>query len=334
MKMQDYTKIQIYLKNHYRGFQKIDSIKKFDHNNINSINYLIESKNKKLVLRNFIDGSKPQKVEKICKILDFCTKRGVKISEPIKNKKNKFVDPKRNFYLTKFYNGSFYNGNKYQLSNLAKNLAYLHTALQENKIKYNYRTNQRFYRIISENELLKIKKIILKKNNTNKFEKTALKQIGNLVNLSENVNINSKKLSLLKLKKQLIHDDLHPKNVIFHKNKVVAILDFHSMRKNPKMEDIAFTSFRFATLKSCAPKKITNLIVTFIETYRRYNEINEDELNQYDYFLTQKFLGRLSYILRKYFFYDSDLWIQDFDKNIKYLYLVNKISYKLKDKFD
>lgn len=303
MKMVDYSQIQKYVKTHYSGFSHIQSIKLLEHNHINSINYVINSKNKKYILHNFIDGSPPTKIEKICKILFFCHKNGVRVVKPILNKQNYFVDPERNFYFTKYYSGKLSDGNNFQFYDLAKNLAVLHDTLSKNTIFYNYRTNQKFYRIISEHELSKIKKIILKKKKPTKFEKIVFKKIQNLIQFCIVDKTLSKNFSSSNFHKQLIHDDLHPGNVIFNKNNVGTILDFQSMRKGFKIEDISFCSFRFAAYKTYSTEKITNQILKFLDIYQKYGEIDKEELSHFYYFLNHKLLGRLSYILRKSFFF-------------------------------
>ena len=54
-----------YLKKNYLNLGAIKKIELLEHNNINSTNYLISTDKGKYVLRNFTDGSRSKKIEKI-----------------------------------------------------------------------------------------------------------------------------------------------------------------------------------------------------------------------------------------------------------------------------
>jgi len=308
----------IFLKNNY-SIGKINSVSQLSCGP-NSENYLIKS-NKNYVLRNYSKNSKIPKIEKMCQILELCLNHGIKVPHPIKNHKGKFTDQKRNLFLTNYYEGEKYRGTTNELKAVAKSIALLHNVLEETKISYKFHTYQHYYRILTKDELSKIEKLITKKNKKDKIDKTIFQNI----NFLKNILIKEKEIfeliESLKFKKQLIHDDLHPGNILFKKNRVLAILDFNSMRNGYRIEDVAFASIRFSYNQYSKLEKITQRLNLFVDTYQNYCSIEEDQINMLGNFFIYKILGRLGYILRMRYFRNSNLWITDLEKNINFLKL-------------
>lgn len=319
--------VKEYLKKNYANLGKIRSVERLEHNDINSSNYLVCSEKGKYVLHNFMDCSKPTKIETLCKILDLCRRNEVKVTEPVKNRHEHYVDKKERIFITKYYAGKYYNGTEREIKDLAKNVAILHKTLAAVSIKYNYRPDiSRYYKILTTKESQKIKQIIKNKKNRLRFDENVTSNMDYLIECCKRDEENSKITNRLDLKKQLIHCDLHTENVIFNNNMVATIIDFIDMRKGKKIEDIAFASFRFASYKTNNINAIIRKIRLFIDTYKFYNEIEEDELFYFKHFFIHEMLRRLSYILRKRYFHNSDIWSMEYDKIFNFLKLANKIK--------
>ncbi|MDE1818493.1 MAG: phosphotransferase [Thaumarchaeota archaeon] len=315
-------KIYGYFTTHYPHLGSVKNVRLLPHNNINSMNYLVISSKGQYVLRNFTDNSKPQKIETICKILNQCIKKNVTVFNPIKNTAGKYVDDGNRIYLTQYYAGSLYDGSSDQLQDLAKELALLHRALKKISILYNYNTNRSYYRSVEIDELKQIEDKIKSQTNQDFLDKLVIKNLECLKSWILYDEEKSKELKKLHLKKQLIHHDLHPGNSIFFKNKVVAIIDFNSMRKGVKIEDVAFTSFRFASFKNSNISRIKQLMQLFVDSYMNYNSIGTNEIKMFEFLLTHKILGKISYILRKKYMNNSNSWSKDFQKNVEFLRLL------------
>ena len=133
-----------------------------------------------------------------------------------------------------------------------------------------------------------------------------------------------KQYNKLKFKKQLIHFDLHPGNILFSNNKVSGILDFNAMRQGFIIQDVVFSSFRFAILQTNSPLKVQNIIQNFMNLYNENNPIPKQ--SEYAFEILQHILlGRVNYILKKRYFFNSNIWINDLTRNIASLILANKI---------
>lgn len=315
------VEIKDFLNKNY-SLGKIKKIKKIKHNNINSSNFQILTNKKSYTIRFITDGSSYKKIETICKILNFCKNNNVKVVEPIKNKKNLFFDKEKKYYVTKYYNGKTFSGKIEEIKNLAKTTATLHKCLKKTKIKYSFRPDSKNYKLLTNNEIKNIKKILNKNEIDPKIKKNfcyienQIKKIENMKN-----NINTKYLN-----KQLIHRDIHPNNVIFENNIVKAIIDFNGMKKDYLISDVAFTSFRFAMHNTKNLKKIKKRLSIFLKLYLENNDQIKQELKYLKYFFIIETLGKLSMILRCKFMYNSNLWEIDFEKNLEYLKFAEKIE--------
>jgi len=177
-------------------------------------------------------------------------------------------------------------------------------------------------------ELHRLKTKINPKSPKTSFDRLVLKELKQISKFTNEFEKKSKKMRTIYFKKQLIHHDLHPGNVIFNKNKVIAILDFNTLRKGVIIEDISFAALRFASEHISTIDKIQDEIDLFLESYLKQNEIDNSQIRYMKYFLIQKILGRLGYILRKKYFSELDSWSIDFGKNMKLLKLSNKIEFK------
>lgn len=308
-------KISTFIDKIYPNIGTISSIRPL-HSQINSETYEILTNNDNFVLHhNNFDNKK--RIEKMCQILNEIHGYNSKIIFPIKTKYGNFS--KNNWYLTKFEVGSFFSGNKKEFLNLAKNLSLLHKKLNNN-YHYPFRPNQRNYNLFQQNEILIIKRKLSKIKYLSKFEKLIKK---NFEIVETEINKNLLYVNKNFIQKQIIHFDLHPGNIIFENNNVKCFLDFNSMRMGNPMEDVVFSSFRFACKISQKPKTISDLMINFLDEYDNEKIIYEN--SDLQFMLIRCILYRVCFILRKYFFQLSDLWLSDLENQLFYLKLARKI---------
>lgn len=313
---------EVFLENQYPILKKIKNIQILNEN-INSINYLINTKNSHYLLRNIVEKIKPEKIEKICSILDYCSKKNVKVMKPIKNNKGKFVNKEKKFFLTKYYFGNTAKGNIKEIKDIAKNIAILHHTLKLQPITYRYDTDQKYYKILTKNELKVIKEKIKQKTNKTNYDKLFTKK--NKM-LSDCLEFFYKSEIKIKELEQLIHHDLHPGNIIVEHNQVNAIIDFNSMRRGNILEEIGFTSFRLAILNTTNLLTVEKKMQQFIDTYQKYNTNEKFDINIVTFFLLKTMLSRLSSILKKKYFKNDHIWEHDMEKYFKYLELAKQLQ--------
>ena len=308
--------ISIIVRDFYSNLGTIQSIECI-HSQINSEIYKISTKNQQFLLHyNKYDSDK--RIEKMCKILNQISKNNQNVIKLIKNQFGNFSQNK--FYVTKFENGKLFSGSKKEYFDLAKKLNILHKQLDNYNLKYNFRPNNKSYKLFTNKEFVIIKKQLLKIKHKDKIDTIIDKNISFIENQITKCSIIPKNNIF---EKQLIHFDLHPNNILFRNMSVNLFLDFNSMRKGYLIEDVLFCGFRFGYQISSNPKIIHNLLHLFLKKYfNKKISYTDEDLN---YFLSRFILYRICFILRNHFFSKSNLWVSDFNNQLKYLKLINKI---------
>lgn len=109
---------------------------------------------------------------------------------------------------------------------------------------------------------------------------------------------------------QVIHNDLHPQNVIFH-NDQMYFLDFDSARSFVPISDVAVASFRFSNGNP-------NIIYQFVDFYNSCNDCFQISKSHIWYFLVYKFLQNILFILIEKDSGNSS-WMWDLENQKKYL---------------
>ena len=308
--------ISIIVRDFYSNLGTIQSIECI-HSQINSEIYKISTKNQQFLLHHSKYDS-DKRIEKMCKILNQISKNNQNVIKSIKNQFGNFSQNK--FYVTKFENGKLFSGSKKEYFDLAKKLNILHKQLDNYNLKYNFRPNNKSYKLFTNKEFVIIKKQLLKIKYKDKIDTIIDKNILFIENQITKYSIIPKNNIF---EKQLIHFDLHPNNVLFINKSLKLFLDFNSMRKGYLIEDVLFCGFRFGYQISSNPKIIHNLLHLFLKKYfNKKISYTDEDLN---YFLSRFILYRICFILRNHFFSKSNLWVSDFNNQLKYLKLINKI---------
>jgi len=313
---QNISSVKRYVLNSYPTLENIKKINYLGKSSINSTNFLISTKHDKFVLHNFLINVKPHRIRKICQILNYCHENGAKVPFPYLNKLKNYVDQKKNVYLTNYYSGTFFNGSNTELKSLATEISKFHKILKKNPYNYNYKLDTK-YKLLNNIEINKIKNLINKKIKKNSIDSLFNKNYTLLEDCIQDCKKNKSNIEKITRKKQIIHGDLHPKNIIFEKNKVKSILDFEQLRLGNPLEDIAFASFRFSYNKSSEPKKIKKQLDIFLCSYQLHNQLNVVKPIQFARIFQYEIFGLISYILREKYFFNSELWIHDFNKFIR-----------------
>jgi len=315
---------EVFLKENYPNIRRL-RVEPLEHNDLNSKNYLVYSDRKKFILKQLNRKINHHKIKKMCEIMEICKKNKVPVPIPIYNIRGKYFEQTSNVLLLKYFEGEFFDGTKLEIIDLAKNIAKLHKVLSNISITYNFHTNSNQYDPLTFQEFEKINTVIDKKYEINQFDRNVRKNMRFLIKETKKDDKISQEIKKVKFKKQLIHHDLHPENVIFNKNKVAVILDFLSMQKGFRIEDIAMASFRFALFKTKNHMKIKKIIKLFVNTYKENNNVHDSEIYYLEYFFRHETIRRISFILKNYYFRNSDLWNFDFKKHTENLKIIKDI---------
>ena len=308
--------------NDFRYIGEIRSLKPINHNDVNSKNFLVKCKKSKYVLK-FLRNNKKRNYQ-IHRILNKANLNGIKVSIPMKNvSKKKETDSA--VFLFKFHNGKIFSGSSKELESFALELARLHKFLKKYKVRLETERNFQTYQILSSNEFREIKNHIQKKSAIDKTDKIVIKKLEFLKKISKSHKIFEKEYESFNFKKQLIHNDLHINNIMFSKRNVSVILDFYFMRNGVVLEDVTYSALRLAEQTSRKFIEIEKIVNNFLKMYSKYNKIDNDELQNFNYFLSKNSLARINHILRNKYFYNSNLWIQQLPLHLRLL----EFSYRI-----
>jgi Ser/Thr protein kinase RdoA (MazF antagonist) len=320
--MHEVKTAKLFLKKNYQNLGFIKLIKNLSYGP-NSESYFFHTKNGKYVLRYIKDHPSPSKIAQTYKILKYLQTKSLPVQDIIMSDYGKFYDSKNSIYVTKFYEGTFSKGTLNEIKDLAINVAYLHKFLYQTKIKFDFEHDtDSSFQILSIFDIKHIRKIIEQRKNKSYFDKKILK---NLELLKQIICEQNKKNKLKSNSFQLIHNDLTVSNVIFHKNKVKVVLDFDGMKKGNILEEIAFTSLRFSTINNFKKSDVEKKINFFLKHYLNHNSVDEKNFLYLQIYSVNNLLSKLSYILKKNYFYDDQSWINDFD----YFFKLLKCSYRI-----
>ncbi len=215
--------------------EKLGLNKQFDFYNIISKNpnseiYKLSFLDKKLILK----VEKITKTKNIIKIFDILKKHKLdcKIHKPIffKKGKNYLIYKKKIITLYPYLDGTLFSGNKKQFNSTVNEI--INTFYVFSKIKLDNNLNNLRYFNKNENKIIKNiikneKKIELLFKNQKNF---TFSKYTDLI-LSEWKRLKKKKI--YSGKKQLVHFDIHPHNLLMKKNKVAGILDLSSLKNMP-----------------------------------------------------------------------------------------------------
>ena len=210
-----YTKINQRELSYIEDNFSIGKIKSFSgiKKGIENTNYLIKTKNKKIILTIFEKRVQKKDLPFFMDLMFSLSKQKIKCPEPIKNKKGKYLFKIKNksACLVSFLKGKDKSKLNYkECFIVGKNIAQLHLASKRLNL---YRKNSMS---------INFWKPLLRKidNRINKLS-------SNLVNLMKNDLADIKKKWPKKIPKGIIHCDIFIDNIFFYKNRFYGFIDFY-----------------------------------------------------------------------------------------------------------
>ena len=199
---------------------------------------------------------------------------------PAKDEKNTFLELEGHIYeLFEFTNGTRFEGRIESVVDAGSVLAKFHSFLQN----FSYQQMPpmgSFHNCRSVRSHLK--KISSEKNG--ETEQDFRKTVELLMTMYNNSSVNINQLGFDDWPNQIIHGDWHPGNMLFNSGKIVAVLDFDSLKIAPAITDIANGALQFSIV-SGRPNPADwpdyldqSKFVHFIYGYCEVNMLDESQL--------------------------------------------------------
>ena len=189
---------------------------------IQNSNYILITKNKKYILTIFEDQYVIKNLKQYFKLMTFLKEKNFSCPSPIKDIKNNSINSiyGKPYALVNFLDGKYLQ--KHALvhcSQLGRYIANLHLITSKYPINIKRRFNKNFY------------------INTIEDNHSQINQYGNnLINLFNN---EISELNNINIPMGIIHGDLFPDNVLFHKGKIIGFIDFYFSSTDYLITDIA-----------------------------------------------------------------------------------------------
>ena len=309
------------------NINKISKIKKIDALGISSNNYYFNYKNKNYVLKKYINRDK-KSLEKIANIMDWLKSKKLPIQKPIRTNKNKFTlqKNKKNWRLVEYIEGKTFSGSIKQFQDTSKIIGKLSKILnkypKKKLIEHKYFSKQDF------------KIIIFMNKNNNKLDKYFGKTYSLLLNKHWKYFLNCwNKLKSFKSDfgpKQLIHNDLHPHNLIIRNEKLKGILDWEACLLMPSGISIAYAGLKICKQTLIYNRKISPHLIgdEYKKIMIRFSCLDENVVNRF-YELSQiEVLRRLCMIFKSAILNNDKRWNKIIPIQLGHLYETKELFNK------
>lgn len=121
---------------------------------------------------------------------------------------------------------------------------------------------------------------------------------------------------------QVAHFDLHPHNFLADGSRIVAVLDFDSLRYTEKMRALSFATHRAVRQHliyeggEITAARIDEAKQAFRTAYREYGSLSDAEASMSPYFMRHEAMMRLAFTIKKFAETGVLVWKQDLPKQL------------------
>ena len=279
------------------SIDQIKNIKQIDNFGLNSNNYLFKIKKKFYVLKRY-SNKKKNNLEFTAELMDWLNTKNIPVQKPIKSINNKYTLSKfgKKWRIVEYISGKTFSGTYQEFKNASRTIAKMSSILskypKKKQEEHNYfaKEDYKIINFISEN-LKNLEKYFSKKNS-----KLIRKHWQNVLYSWNHVkNFNFSHLAV-----HLIHNDLHPHNLIIKDKKIKGILDWESCILNPTGISLAYAGLKICkqTLvknKTFVPSKIGK---EYKKIIFKYSLLNKSIVNQFYKLALLEVLRRLCIIFK------------------------------------
>ncbi len=315
-------------------FDTIISIEQVDEAEVNSNNFKVKAeKNGNQVvylLRRISNNTSRHQAERSCEIMESLAREGVKTPHVLSSDKNEIIveSDKDKFILFEFISGNHYRGTEEELRDAGSSIGALDKKLYQLTARYkddealpfsNEEKKIREFSIPIWEDIFEKAEIHSKKENEGSFGAQLLRHRDEIISFAtgfKTMNVENF---------QLVHFDLHPHNLLTDGKKLLAIIDFDSVRYLEKMRAVSYALHRLVrqnivfNKSSDFPSEVKRLKNIFIEAYRTQNSLSEEEVKSIPYFIKHESFSRLTNTMKDYANTGSLKWKHDLAKQLSNL---------------
>lgn len=245
------------------------------------VNVKMRGKWRKVLFRKNIRLQDEGSVAISNKIADFLKGKKIPVPAVVPTKEGRaFFRAGQHFYeMHDFISGNHYRGTRKELEKAARGIAKLHKAL--NQIPFKKEIEKKGNSLAPWTMEIWNDVFSRAESRDSDIDKAVIEN-RDLI-FGEIEKIEKAREQVKKLKRQIIHADLHPQNTIFDKEKLVAIIDFEGAREGELLRDIGNACHRFVRQfvvyqRKDFHKTLGEGIRIFLEEYSKINPIKEKSI--------------------------------------------------------
>lgn len=219
-----------------------------------------------------------------------------------------FTYQDKNFGVYEFKEGNFYSGNNNELRDVARVLALFHMHLKP-YVDKDYLHTGKFLEL--SDKLEQLERQTIEAEVYAALNPELIKELRDISPVIKDYKKSIERVSTDSAYEQLfadftvIHGDFHQKNTLFLDDRINAILDLDSVRRDRRVYEVASALFEFTSIyieddqgwrfDRLDPEKAS----LFIEEYQQHNPLQGAFLDGMYIMLMERFLVRLSYGLKQ-----------------------------------
>jgi len=310
------TFIKDILKEHYlKKGEELSALKQAEGHNINSQNFIVTLSSGTQIFVKIFQKYNNTILKKLT-IINKLFNKGVNVAEIIQSRNKELYITKDGFLVVVFkcYFGKKFLFTPEEIFSAGENLARLNKELEFVKSTFD---RDKLYDDLSFEELKMIKQ---KAEDSDDFSKKVSSFCKHLPELYESIN----GLTIDGEKRQLVHLDFRPKNVLFNKNAVEVIFDYDFIITGSRLQSIGFSGDRFS--------QDAEGMISFFKGYQEVDKTLSTELLELvPVYAKREALSRVNYVLRSHFLNNDKKWDFMWDKHMSILNKMDKMKSEVKN---
>lgn len=325
---------------HYFDVYEIVSITQRDRSEINSENYKvvlnINNEQQVFLLRKFNGLTDHEQIRFFLGLLEKLRQSSVPVTEVITSLNDELTIEHDGapYALFPFIEGVHFSPTIEGLRNIAKAVAGMHRALHQlspgevDRIQELSKRSKTYFNIIPRYTVQDFKSLsdrISYLSSSSEMDTRVLTYLPQYIETTEQIETHRKVIEALE--KQVIHSDLHPHNVLMHKENVAAILDFDALRVSQRAREVAFAMYRFGRqffVHGEDTSSMKDIVATFFDSYKSVYPLSDEERRLLPILLKDEFLTKILFVLKGVYEEGNNAWAGDLPK---FLPAIEEINY-------
>lgn len=310
------------------GFSDIRSVHRPMRKEINSINRKVvvwdTDHERTLLVRKFKALLDVNQIRFFLYIIEDLKKSNVPVSAPMLTEDRKICVQHEGavYAVYDFIEADHFAPSEKAMESLGAALARMHMSLAEtdevvvDTIREQSKKSKMYFNAIpsyTSDDFTHMQRVLEQRKDMTEEDAFILAEIPACIELAD--MIQEKRASIDGQPRQVIHSDIHPHNVLMKDDRVIALLDFDSMRVSQRGRDIGFGVYRFGRQKLVrggASKKDAKLMSdAFFYGYEAVSHISQSEKELIGTLTKDEFLTKILFVLRGIYIDGNTTWAHD-----------------------